>query len=191
MARQRRPTFVYDDSLKRYAYRCWPDGCPRGRTCCVGLTVEVSRREIRAIDSLMDELATLVPSLRDDDGYVDAFVDDPPAWVIDSDDRGACPFLLRTQARSLCSIHRLALETGRTVAEWKPAACRHWPLLLVAEGSRVRVTLQPAAERIGCVAPVADLPGHPTVFEAYREELAEITGGGSMRRRTRRTRGGT
>ena len=50
-------SLVVDGSLDALAYRCWPDGCPRGRTCCVGLVVEASRREVRAIDSLMDELA--------------------------------------------------------------------------------------------------------------------------------------
>src|SRR5262249_1475201 len=38
---------VLDRSLSDLAYRCWPDGCPRDRTCCVGLIVEVSRREVR------------------------------------------------------------------------------------------------------------------------------------------------
>ena len=176
-------TFVFDRSLREYAYRCWPDGCPKGRTCCVGLTVEVTRKEIRAVDSLMDELRVLVPSLHDGDGYIDAFVDDPPSWVIDSGEDGACPFLLRTKKHSLCSIHHLALATNRDVPTWKPAACRHWPILLKQEGRRVRVTVQPAAERIGCVAPVADLPGHPTVLEAYRDELVEICGADVVERR--------
>ena len=47
-----RVRFVLDPKLERYAYRCFPDGCPRDRTCCVGLAVEVSKREVRAIDSL-------------------------------------------------------------------------------------------------------------------------------------------
>lgn len=184
MAARSKPPFVFDKSLREYAYRCWPDGCPKGRTCCVGLTVEVTRKEIRAVDSLMDELRALVPTLHDGDGYVDAFVDDPPSWVIDSGEDGACPFLMRTRKHSLCSIHHLALATNRDVPTWKPAACRHWPILLKQEGSRVRVTLQPAAERIGCVAPVADLPGHPTVLEAYRDELVEICGADVVDRRS-------
>ena len=135
------------------------------------------------MDSLMDELETIVPSLRDGDGYIDAFVDDPPTWVIDSGEDGACPFLNRTKTHSLCSIHSLALETDRHVPDWKPAACRHWPILLKAEGSRVRVLVQPAAQRIGCVAPAKDLPGHPTVAEAYRDELIEICGEDVVERR--------
>jgi hypothetical protein len=181
-----RPRFLFDDSLWDYAYRCWPNGCPRGRTCCVGLTVEVTRREIRAIDDLMDELVALVPTLEDEDGYVDAFVDDAPTWVIDSGEDGACPFLLRTRRHSLCSIHRLALATGRSVPDVKPAACRHWPLLLRPEGRGIRVLVQPAAERIGCVAPAAELPGQPTVFDAYREELIEICGAAAVERRAKR-----
>lgn len=176
MARRSGSPIVFDKSLRDYAYRCWPNGCPRGRTCCVGLTVEVTRKEIRAVDSLMDELRALIPTLHDGDGYIDAFVDDPPTWVIDSNDDGACPFLLRTPQHSLCSIHHLALATDRRVPDWKPAACRHWPILLRQEGRRVRVMVQPAAERIGCVAPLAELPDHPTVLEAYREELIEICG---------------
>lgn len=184
MPKASKPTvFVFDRSLRELAYRCWPDGCPRDRTCCVGLTVEVTRKEIRAVDSLMDELEAIVPSLRDGDGYIDAFVDDPPTWVIDSGEDGVCPFLNRTKTHSLCSIHSLALETDRHVPDWKPAACRHWPILLKAEGSRVRVLVQPAAQRIGCVAPAEDLPGHPTVAEAYRDELIEICGADVVERR--------
>ncbi len=183
MPRGSKQTFVFDRSLREYAYRCWPDGCPKGRTCCVGLTVEVTRKEIRAVDSLMDELQALVPSLHDGDGYIDGFIDDPPTWVIDSGEDGACPFLLRTKKHSLCSIHHVALNTGRHVPDHKPAACRHWPILLTGEGSRVRVMVQPAAERIGCVAPVSELPGHPTVLEAYREELIEICGADEVERR--------
>lgn len=187
---RRSPTrFVLDPSLTELAYRCTPDGCPRGRTCCVGLTVEVSKREMRAIDTLMDELAALVPSLReDDDGYVNAFVDDPPDLTIDSRDDGSCPFLYRTRRHALCSIHTLAVQTGRDVPSVKPAACRHWPVTLVRDGTRVRVTVQPAAQRIGCVAPRAELPGQPTVLEAYRSEIAEICGEDLVAKRLRPTR---
>jgi Fe-S-cluster containining protein len=170
--------FVLDPRLESYAYRCFPDGCPRDRTCCVGLAVEVSKREVRAIDSLMDELARIVPALRDDDGYASVFVaEEPPDLLIESDDDGACPFLYRTKKNALCSIHSLALETGRHVPDVKPAACRHWPVMLERDGDDVRVTLQPHAVTIGCVAPRAELPGKPSVLEAYREEIAEMCGG--------------
>jgi hypothetical protein len=175
---RRAPTrFVLDPSLTRFAYRC-PDGCPRGRTCCVGLVVEVSRREVRVIDSLMDELAALAPRLRSDDGsYASVFVQDDSDLLIESDDDGVCPFMHRTTTRTLCAIHTVALQTGRDVSSVKPAACRHWPITLVADGSGcVRVTVQPAARRIGCVAPTRDLPGHPTVLESFRAEIEEICG---------------
>jgi hypothetical protein len=160
--------------LDQLAYRC-PDGCPRDRTCCVGLVVEASRREVRVIDTLMDELAALKPSLRDDDGYVNAFVEDTPNWVIESDDDGACPFLVRTRRHALCSIHTLALRTGRDVASVKPAACRHWPLTLDVVRGRVRITVQPHASVIGCVAPRGALPGAPSVREAFAVEIAELS----------------
>lgn len=167
---------IVDPLLDRLAYRC-PDGCPADRTCCVGLAVELSRREMRAIDSLMDELARLVPRLREADGFANVFVDDPPSVMIEPrDDRGACPFLFRRGGRSLCSIHHLALRTGRDVPAVKPAACRHWPLVLEPAGRRVRVTVHPSAERIGCVAPRAELPGHPSVRDAFAAELAELAG---------------
>jgi hypothetical protein len=164
---------VLDPSLTELAYRCWPDGCPRGRTCCVGLAVELSRKEVRAIDSLMDELATMLPHLRDGDGYDNVFVEDPPHYMIESDD-GACPFLVTTRKHALCAIHTLALETGRPVPSVKPAACRHWPVTLDVDRGTVRITVQPAARGIGCVVPVAELPGHPTVLDAFRDEIAEI-----------------
>lgn len=175
-AARRSPRIVLDRSLTDLAYRCAPDGCPRGRTCCVGLVVEVSKREIRAIDSLMDELAERIPALRDGEEYANVFVDDDELAVIESHDDGSCPFLYRTRRHALCSIHSLALATGRAVPDVKPAACRHWPVTLVAEGNRIRVTVQPAARTIGCVAPRAELPGHPTVLDAYRTEIEEICG---------------
>jgi len=164
-----------DPLLDRLAYRC-PDGCPAGRTCCIGLAVEVSRREVRAIDSLMDELARLVPSLRADGEFESVFVDDPPSVLIEPrDDRGTCPFLFRRAGKSLCSIHTLALETGRSVPAVKPAACRHWPLVLEPSRGGVRITVHASAAGIGCVAPRAELPGHPSVREAFTREIEELT----------------
>jgi hypothetical protein len=165
---------VLDPSLTALAYRCHPDGCPRNRTCCVGLVVELSRREVRAIDTLMDELATLVPSLRTGGEFANVFIDDPPDVVIESRDDGACPFLFRTRRHALCAIHHVALRTGRAVAPFKPTACRHWPLTVEPDGRRLRLTVEPAAERMGCVAPVAALPGQPTVLEAFRDEIAAL-----------------
>jgi len=165
---------VVDRSLDDLAYRCWPDGCPRRRTCCVGLVVEASRREVRAIDTLMDELAALLPHLREDGGFASVFVEDPPGYVIDSGDGGACPFLLRTRRHALCAIHTVALRTGRPVPSVKPAACRHWPLLLDVERGRVRLTVQPTALHMGCVAPRRELPGQPSVREAFEPEIAEL-----------------
>lgn len=168
---------MLDPCLRSLAYRC-SQGCPRGRTCCSGLAVEVTRREVRAIDSIMDEVARLVPSLRDEDGYENAFVDDPPHLLIEPREDGSCPFLHRTRTRALCSIHTVALNTGRPVPSVKPASCRHWPLLVEPEdgGRRLRITVQPSARGIGCVAPAADLPGHPSVLEAFRGEIREVCG---------------
>jgi hypothetical protein len=168
------PRIALDPSLDAFAYRCWPDGCPRGRTCCTGLSVEVSRREVRVIDSLMDELARIVPRLRDGDAYASVFVEDPPGHVIEADDSGACPFLFRTGGHALCSIHRLALATGRPVASVKPASCRHWPLTFALRGHRVRLTVHPEARHFGCVAPRDELPGQPTVRQAFATEIAEL-----------------
>jgi hypothetical protein len=176
--------FVLDRSLTDLAYRCYPDGCPRDRTCCIGLTVEVSRREVRAIDTLMDELARLVPGLRTGTGeYESVFVEDAPDLLIESSDDGVCPFLFRTRRHSLCSIHHLALRTGRAVETFKPAACRHWPLRLEKRGERIHVTVEPLARQIGCVAPRSELPGSPLVRDAFRSELAELCGDAMPRAR--------
>jgi len=180
-----RGRFVLDASLTALAYRCWPDGCPRGRTCCTGLILELTRREVRVIDSLMDELARIVPSLREDGAYRNVFVDDPPGYVVDHDEHRGCPFLLRTHRHSLCAIHRLALTSGRPVEAVKPAACRHWPITLVPEGRRVRVGVHEAAAGIGCVAPRRELPGQPTVLDAFRAEIEELCGPGVLRGRAR------
>jgi hypothetical protein len=172
--RHRRPRLVVDRALDILAYRCWPDGCPRNRTCCVGLVVEASRREVRAIDALMDELARLLPGLRDQDGFASVFVDDPPGYVIEPRDGGSCPFLLRTRRHALCAIHVLALSTGRRVASVKPAACRHWPLRLDVARGRIRLTVQETARAMGCVAPRRELPGQPSIREAFEPEIAEL-----------------
>ena len=167
---------MLDPSLSRLAYRCWPDGCPRGKTCCMGLVLEASSREVRAIDSLMDELAQVLPQLRDGDGYRSLFVDDPPGYVVEHDETRGCPFLLHTKTRSLCAIHRVAVETGRPVASVKPAGCRHWPVTLEPDGRVVRVMVQPAARRFGCVGPRRAHPDKPTVLEAFRAEITELCG---------------
>ncbi len=90
-----------DASLSRLAYRCHPHGCPRDRTCCVGLEVAVSRREVSVVDSLMDEVVRLVPRLRQGAGYADVFSEEAGEIHIEPrDERGTCPFLFRTQGHA-------------------------------------------------------------------------------------------
>ena len=168
-------TIAIDPRLSRLAYRCFPNGCPRGRTCCVGLTVEVSRREMRVVDSLMDELARIAPALRRGREFVNVFADDGDGLQIEpQDEAGTCPFLFGRDGRALCAIHDTALRTGRAVAAVKPQACRHWPLVLEARGRGLRITVHPSAQRMGCVAPLAELPGQPSVRQAFAAEIAEL-----------------
>ena len=170
--------FVLDPALTDLAVRCWPDGCPRGKTCCDSLTVEVSKREVRAIDGVMDEISGIMPGLREGRGcYASVFIEEePPNLLIEPREDGSCPFLRRTRDHSLCSIHQLALATDRPVPSIKPAACRHWPVMLEQDGERIRVSVQPSASSIGCVAPRANLPRQPSVLEVYREEILEMCG---------------
>lgn len=184
MAGSRRTTISIDPLLSRLAYRCYPAGCPSGRTCCVGLAVEVSRGEVRKIDSIMDELARLVPGLREGRGFANVFSDEArPVQIEPRDESGTCPFLFRAGGHALCSIHHTASTTGREVAAYKPRSCRHWPLIVVRHRGRLRLTVHPSAERIGCVAPVAELPGQPTVLQAFAGEIEEIVGRRSPARR--------
>lgn len=164
-----------DPQLSQLAYRCFPNGCPRGRTCCVGLTVEVSRREMRIVDSLMDELARVVPGLRRGAGFANVFTaDDDGLQIEPRDEAGTCPFLFGRRGRALCAIHDTALRTGREVAAVKPQSCRHWPLILEPYRRGIRITVHPSAQRMGCVAPLAELPGQPTIREAFAAEIAEL-----------------
>jgi hypothetical protein len=164
-----------DPLLSRLAYRCFPNGCPRDRTCCIGLAVAVSRHEMRVIDSLMDELSRVAPWLRQEDGFVDAFAAEPDEIEIEPrDEKGTCPFLFSHQGRSLCAIHHTALQSGRDVAAVKPRACRHWPLVLEPRGRCLRITVHPSAQSMGCVVPLAELRGQPTVREAFRREIEEL-----------------
>ena len=164
-----------DASLSRLGYRCYPNGCPRDRTCCVGLAVAVSRREIRRIDALMDAVARVLPALREGGGYADVFVEEDGGTHIEPrDERGTCPFLCRHGGRALCAIHHVALQSGRSVSSVKPQACRHWPLVLDARRGVLRITVHPDAQVIGCVAPCALLPEHPSMREAFATEIEEI-----------------
>jgi len=169
------PRIDIDPSLSRLAYRCHPDGCPSDRTCCVGTAVSVSRREMRVIDSLLIELARVIPRLRQTNGYADVFADEPAGILIEPrDERGTCPFLFRRGGHALCAIHHTALQSGREVRTVKPRACRHWPLVLESAGPSVRITIHPDAETMGCVAPLAELPGQPSMRQAFAAEIEEI-----------------
>lgn len=164
-----------DPALSRLAYRCFPDGCPRDRTCCVGLAVSVSRREVRVIDALMDEVARLVPRLRQAGGFADVFTEEGGEIQIEPrDELGTCPFLIRKRDHALCALHSVALRSGRAIAAVKPRACRHWPLVIEARGHRLRIAVHPSAEAIGCVAPLAALPGQPSMREAFAAEIDEL-----------------
>jgi len=164
-----------DPSLSRLAYRCFPNGCPRERTCCIGLAVSVTRREMRGIDSLMAEIASLIPALREEHGYADVFAADGPELLIEPrDERGTCPFLFYGGGRALCAIHAAALRAELEVASVKPRACRHWPLVLERRGRRLRITVHPEAESFGCVAPLTDLPGQPSMRAAFAREIDEM-----------------
>jgi hypothetical protein len=164
-----------DPILAQLAYRCHANGCPSDRTCCVGLVVSVSRGEMRVIDSLMDEVSRLVPGLRQAGGYANVFADDGGEIEIEPrDERGTCPFLFRARGRALCAIHRVAIDSGREVAAVKPRACRHWPLVVVRHGRRLRISIHSSAQAIGCVAPLTDLPGHPSIRAAFAGEIDEL-----------------
>jgi Fe-S-cluster containining protein len=164
-----------DSRLSRLAYRCFPNGCPRERTCCVGVAIEVTRREVRVIDSLMDEVARLVPSLRVGGAYANVFDDDRDGLSIEPrDEAGTCPFLFSRGDRALCAIHATALRLGEPVAAVKPRACRHFPLVLERRAEELRITLHPSAERLGCVAARTALPGQPSVRAAFAAEIAEL-----------------
>ena len=175
MLSSRMLTVALDPQLSRLAYRCFPNGCPRDRTCCIGLAIEVTRREVRVIDSLMDELARVVPALRRGRAYANVFADDGDGLQIEPrDEAGACPFLFARKGHALCAIHDTALRSGRDVAAVKPQSCRHFPLVLQRHGRGVSISVHPSAERLGCVAPRAALPGQPTVREAFAAEIAEL-----------------
>ncbi len=130
---------------------------------------------MRVIDSLMDELARLVPELREGGGYANVFDIDGKAVQIEPiDEEGSCPFLFRTESHALCSIHAVALQTARDIEAVKPRACRHWPLVLERRGKSVRITVHPNALEIGCVARREDLPEQPTIREAFAAEIEEL-----------------
>jgi hypothetical protein len=130
---------------------------------------------MRAIDTLMDEVGRLVPSLRQAGGYADVFTEESGGIELEPRDRqGTCPFLFRAHGRALCAIHHVALQTGRAIAAVKPRACRHWPLVIEPRGRHLRISIHPSAQIIGCVAPLAELPGQPSIREAFSSEIDEL-----------------
>lgn len=182
MTKPGRSRIGIDDELSQLAYRCFPDGCPADRTCCVGLAVAVSRREVRVIDSMMDELARVAPWLRRPGGYEDVFIEESTGMQVEPrDEDGTCPFLFRRKGRALCAIHHVALRTGRDIGGVKPQACRHWPLVLEVHGCTVCIRVHPRAREIGCVAPLAALPGQPSVRDAFAAEIDELCALGRRR----------
>jgi hypothetical protein len=130
---------------------------------------------MRVIDSLMDEASRLVPTLRQAGGYANVFTEESGQIELEPrDEQGTCPFLFRAHGRALCSIHYVAIQTGRAIAAVKPRACRHWPLVLESVGRRLRITIHPSAQMIGCVGPLSELPGQPSIREAFSCEIAEL-----------------
>lgn len=173
-----------DPILDRLAYRCTPDGCPASGPagpndcCCIGAVVDVSRAESRRIDAALAGIATLQPRLRDADGLVDVFEPEGHGFTIEAaDEQGTCPFLFRRDGRHLCAIHSWAIGAGVEVASIKPRACRLWPLIVEPRNGVRIISIHPEALRIGCVAPRAQLPGHPTVRAAFAAEIAELLRG--------------
>lgn len=130
---------------------------------------------MRVIDELMDEVSRLVPALRQAGGYANVFTQESGEIELEPrDERGSCPFLFRARGHALCALHHVAVETGRAVAAVKPRACRHWPLVLESRGRHLRISIHPNAQIIGCVAPLAELPGQPSIREAFSGEIAEL-----------------
>ena len=130
---------------------------------------------MRVVDSLMDEVARIVPGLRREGAYANVFAEESGEIQIEPrDERGTCPFLFRKQGHALCALHYVALQSGRAVTAIKPRACRHWPLVIEAHDRRLRITVHPSAQMIGCVAPLAALPGQPSIREAFAAEIEEL-----------------
>jgi Fe-S-cluster containining protein len=177
-----------DSIVDRLACRCLPEGCPAPRgaatCCCIGAAVEVSRGEAARLDAAMAGIAALQPRLRGRGGMVDVFTREGDGYTIEPvDERGTCPFLFRRRGRDLCAIHSWALAAGVEVASVKPRACRLWPLVVEARRGVPTVTVHPDALRIGCVAPRRELPGHPSVREAFAAEIADLQGSSRRPRR--------
>lgn len=69
----------------------------------------------------------------------------------------------------------MALRSGRAVEAVEPRACRHWPLVIESrDGRNLRIAVHFDAESIGCVAPLATLPGQPSIRVAFAAEIAEL-----------------
>ena len=119
-----------DPVLFELDYAC-AEGCPSGRTCCVGMAVEVSAGETRRIDAALPEIAVFQPALIDGQAYVDYLTDEEHGPTIEyADESGRCSFLYECSGKALCAIHSAALSGSTAVARLKPRACRHWPLVL-------------------------------------------------------------
>jgi hypothetical protein len=125
---QRTSVEVDIESLLSLGNRC--NGCAKGeKCCCSSYEVCVTTAEVKRIIKFLPEAAKLCPHLATVGGYDNVFEEEEPGlFSIDTNGDGLCLFAYRSDGRTNCSLHTVAMTLGLPLREVKPKVCLLWPM---------------------------------------------------------------
>jgi len=131
---------IFDiDNLDSY-YSC--DGCKKRAPeayCCAGYDVELTRRDLEAIEAVIDDVLEAFPKLArkiKKDGFWD--YGDEFERVVRRDDNDDCIFILPKGMG--CILHAWAIDTGRDPIDVKPYICSLYPVVVIVIGDEVIIS---------------------------------------------------
>ena len=125
---QRTSVEVDVESLLLLENRC--NGCAKGeKCCCSSYEVCVTTAEVKRIIKFLPEAAKLCPHLLTAGGYDNVFEEEEPGlFSIDTAEDGLCLFAYRSEGRTRCSLHAVAMTLGLSLEQVKPKVCLLWPM---------------------------------------------------------------
>jgi hypothetical protein len=121
------------------------NGCARGeKCCCSSYEVCVTTAELKRIIKVLPEAARYCPHLLAAGGYDNVFEEEEPGlFSIDTTEEGLCLFAYRSQHRTHCSLHTVAMTLGLPLEQVKPKVCILWPMHF-SEGDEVLAMIDDA-----------------------------------------------
>jgi hypothetical protein len=146
--------------------------------CCHNSEVVVSRKEAKRIVDLLGEIRKFHGQIFQRGKYVNFFDEVHEDEIrIDSEDFDTCPLLHRnSKGDERCSLHTACNRLGLPVPDYKPMACRMWPLTVeIARGGNLQITVGVRKEGACCVR-FSGKTGSPLLV-AMEPVLTEFLGG--------------